>query len=507
MKHPSARLSPLAIALSLTLTLAACQRSGDSQSTTTAPAASTPVATTAAAASPDVPGPNPATRITEGYARMAAREIYFWAWPMVNVYNRRVGFSALKEPGRLGGVLPAAPPNRLTMLTDYIEPSEREVACPNQDVVYGGGPLALDIEPVVIQVPDFGDRFWVYQIVDVRTDSFVNLGKMYGSKPGFYLLAGPDWKGEVPKGINEVFRAQSNTGFVIPRAFMDDTADDRKAIQPLVNQIDMYPLSEFDGKVKQRDWTKVPNFPTPPAAPGGGESPKVDPTKFWDELAVVLKDAKPLPGEQARYAQALALVAAAQNDPKLKAVLVDEAVKAEKELITPLLQFRNYGLPLPANWTTVRNGAAFGTDYFSRTAVARSNIFVNKPNEASYFYQDLDEQGSRLNGGQRYTVTFANGGPPVEGFWSLTLYDDQHFFAPNEIKRFSLGTKNKDLKPNADGSVTLYVQADKPSDPVQLANWLPAPKGKDFSLFIRAYWPQQAVLDGSWTPPPVVVAR
>lgn len=468
-----------------------------------------PVAAQHERAAPDesMPGPNPATRITEGYARMAARDLYFWAWPMVNVYNRRVGFAALKEPGRLGGVLPAAPPNRLTMLTDYIEPSEREVACPNQDVVYGGGPLALDIEPVVIQVPDFGDRFWVYQIVDVGTDSFVNLGKMYDSKPGFYLLVGPDWKGEVPKGINAVFRSRSNSGFVIPRAFMDDTPQDRQAIQPLVSQVDMYPLSEFDGKVKQRDWSKVPNFPAPPPAPGGGETPKVDPTRFWDELPAVLKDAKPLPGEQARYAQALALAAAAQNDPKLKAAIVDEAVKAEKELITPLLQFRNYGLPLPANWTTVRNGASFGTDYFSRTAVARSNIFVNKPNEASYFYQDLDEKGARLNGGQRYTVTFDKGGPPVKGFWSLTLYDDQHFFAPNPIKRFSVGTKNKDMKRNPDGSLTIYVQADAPSDPAQRENWLPAPKGKDFSLFIRAYWPEASVLDGGWTPPPVSAAR
>ena len=77
------------------------------------------------------------------------------------------------------------------MLTDYIDPEERSVACPNQDVVYGVGALALDISPVVIQVPDFGDRFWVYQVVDLRTDSFVQLGKMYGTTPGFYLLVGP----------------------------------------------------------------------------------------------------------------------------------------------------------------------------------------------------------------------------------------------------------------------------------------------------------------------------
>jgi len=457
--------------------------------------------------SKSVSGPVPGTHLTEGYARATARSVYFWAWPMVNVYNRRLGFANLKEPGRLGGALPAAPLNRVSMLTDYIKPTERDVACPNQDVVYGGGPLALDIEPVVVQVPDFGSRFWVYQVVDLRTDSFAGLGKMYGTKPGFYLLVGPDWHGDVPKGISKVFRASSNTGFIVPRLFMDDTAADRAAILPLVAQMDVYPLSQFDGKMKLTDWSKTPSFPAPPPTVDGGEAPKVDPAKFFDELPIVLKDAKPLPGEEAIYAQALALVAAAKGDPKIKAAIDDEAARTEKEVIAPLLQFRNYGIPLPHHWTMVRNGAEFGTDYYSRTAVARSNIFVNKPNEATYFYQDLDETGTRLNGTRRYTVTFAKGEPPVQGFWSLTMYDAQHFFVPNEIKRFSIGTKNKDLKPNADGSVTIYVQATAPSDPARRANWLPAPDNNDFSLFIRAYWPGESILNGQWTPPAIKTAE
>ena len=185
--------------------------------------------------------------------------------------------------------------------------------------------------------------------------------------------------------------------------------------------------------------------------------------------------------------------------------MVDEAIKAEKELIAPLLEFRNYGIVLPHNWSMVKNGAMFGTDYFSRTPVAKSNIFVNKPNEATYFYQDLDNTGARLHGSKRYAVTFAKGEPPVAGFWSLTLYDAQHFVVPNAINRFSIGTKNKDIKANTDGSLTIYVQAAEPSDPAQRANWLPAPRDKDFSLFIRAYWPSEAILNGGWTPPGVIV--
>jgi hypothetical protein len=103
------------------------------------------------------------------------------------------------------------------MLTDYITPDQRLVACPNQDVVYGAGALALDITPVVIQVPDFGGRFWVYQVVDLRTDGVVQLGKMYGTTLGFYIVVGPDWHAETPKGITKVFRSGGLTAREIIR--------------------------------------------------------------------------------------------------------------------------------------------------------------------------------------------------------------------------------------------------------------------------------------------------
>jgi hypothetical protein len=109
-------------------------------------------------------GPDTKVKMTEAYIDLVTRDAYFWAWPMVDVYNRRQAFKQLTEPVMLGPV-PAAPLNRLGMLTDYIVPEERIVACPNQDVVYGAGSLALDLSPVVIQVPDFSDRFWVYQII------------------------------------------------------------------------------------------------------------------------------------------------------------------------------------------------------------------------------------------------------------------------------------------------------------------------------------------------------
>ena len=139
------------------------------------------------------------------------------------------------------------------------------------------------------------------------------------------------------------------------------------------------------------------------------------------------------------------------------------AVEANAGLVADLFQFRNIGLPLAGHWGTQRNGARFGTDYLSRTAMGKANIFVNPPEETTYFYQDLDEHGERLDGARSYAVTFPpHHLPPVRGFWSLTLYNEHHFFHPNELNRYSLGTKNKNLHHAADGSLTLTASATPP---------------------------------------------
>ncbi len=116
-------------------------------------------------------GPVSGTRLTDAYVRHVGRTAYLWGWPMVNLHNRRVTYEKLPGPGHSGRVLPVAPPNHLSMLYDYVEPSERAVACPNHHVVYGQSTLALDREPVVVQVPDFGSRFWVYRTIVIPVPS------------------------------------------------------------------------------------------------------------------------------------------------------------------------------------------------------------------------------------------------------------------------------------------------------------------------------------------------
>jgi hypothetical protein len=430
--------------------------------------------------------------------RVLARQAYVWGWPMVYVHNCREAVRKVPAPGKSGG-MPVAPINQLSMLTDYISPKQTLVPCPNQDVVYGLGMFDLSLEPVVVQVPDFGDRFWLYQLGDQRTDGFADCGKIYGTKPGCYLVVGPTWNGDVPSGIAGVFRSPTPTAYCIPRVFQDDTAEDRAAVQTVLNGIMAYPLSKFTGAARTTNWLKSKWLPS---VMTGDRAKRVVPERFFDDLAKVLECVPPRAGEEAFYGEVREMLAKAEKDARVKTLLVAAALQTENEIVNPLFQFRNFGTKLPANWTTVNNGAAFGDDYLTRTAVAKSNVFVNRNHETKYFYQDLDSTSLRLSGNRSYRITFAKGQlPPTTGFWSLTLYNDAHGFHPNNLNRYSIGTKSRQLQYNADGSLTIIVQAAAPSA-AEEANWLPTPAG-EFSLYLRAYGPDVAITSGQWTPPAV----
>ncbi|MCP3408405.1 DUF1254 domain-containing protein [Bradyrhizobium sp. CCGB01] len=442
----------------------------------------------------------PATGIVmfPDYAKAIAQMAYIWGWPMVNMTNRRATITQAPQAGLLNGVIPVAPRGQIGMLHDYIEPSETFVTCPNQDVVYGLGFFSLDEEPVVVQVPDFGDRFWVYALYDARTDQFGELGKPYHTKPGFYLLVGPNWKGLKPSGITGIVRCSTTLANAIPRVFQDDTAEDKKAIQAVVNQVVAYPLKDFTGKMKTVEWSKLPNIPGPKS--DGEETKWVVPEKFFDQFGEVLDIVGPLPGEEAMYGQFRLLLDAASKDPELKKALVETAVETEQKVIKSFFQWKHNGRPAGNGWNRSTNNAQFGIDYFNRTGTAKSNMFDNRPTETQYFYTDNDGANAELNGSSAYEITFPKGEePPVNGFWSLTLYNDKHLFHANNLKRYSLGTKNKNLKRNADGSLTLYAGARSPGGDKE-TNWLPAPDGH-FSLYIRAYWGKEGILTESWKPP------
>ena len=435
------------------------------------------------------------------YVAMLSRLAYVWGYPMVNMMNRREKMGAAPEPGRLGGVLPAGPTSRIGMLNDYIDPGQTFIACPNQDVVYGLGFFSLDDHPVIVQVPEITDRFYVYAFYDARTDQFGKVGSPYGSAPGHYLLVGPNWEGTVPDGIVDVFRSPTALANAIPRIFMDDTDEDRAAIQPLVNQVMTYPLEEYTGEIKTKDWSAAPSIDAGPVS-GGGETKWVVPETFFDQFGEVLDTVPPLPGEEALYAQFAALMEVSENDPAVRQQMVEAAVAMDETFIAEAMRWANNGKSAGNRWNRSLHNAEWGLDYQSRATTSRSNMFDNRPSETQYYYTDTDSEGRQLSGDSLYAIRFPAGQlPPVDGFWSLTMYNEHHFFHPNALNRYSLGTKNKSLVYGDDGSLTLYAGHESPGEGLE-GNWLPSPAGA-FSLYLRAYAGQEGVTDGSWVPPAV----
>ena len=260
------------------------------------------------------------------------------------------------------------------MLTNYISPEERFIVCPNQDVVYGAGFTDLDKEPTVFQVPEFGDRFFVYALYDQRTDEIAQIGKQYGTKPGFYMIAGEKWKGDVPEGINAVVRSSTGLVFVVPRIFKESNAKDTEAVQPLLNQVRMYPLSEFDGTMKTTNWSKSPHFPLPKESNTKGEIGWVKPDSYFEQLSVVMDEVPPLPGEEALYAWIRSVWDAASKDPATKQAMVESFLAADKEIVAKWFTFKYNGRPIGNGWTAPGNASEWGTDYLNRMAIAKSSI-------------------------------------------------------------------------------------------------------------------------------------
>ena len=174
----------------------------------------------------------------------------------------------------------------------------------------------------------------------------------------------------------------------------------------------------------------------------------------------------------------------------------------DEEVLKPLIHFQYNGRAVGNGWTTVKNAAEFGTDYLNGNAVSRSTMYSNTAAETQYHLREFDSEGKPLDGNNQYTITFPKGHlPPVKGFWSLTLYNEEKLFAANSLNRFSLGTKNKTLKYAPDGSLTLYLGAKSPAKGNE-ENWIPAPAAP-FSLLLRNYWPEASILEGTWLPPEV----
>lgn len=369
--------------------------------------------------------------------------------------------------------------------------TSRTVVSPNTDTLYAIAVLDLRSGPLLLTVPDILDRYHTFQVLDAWTDSFAYLGtRVTGGHGGTWLLAPPGFHGTPPAGVARI-DVPTPQAFLLGRVLVTSDADVAN-VTALTSQVAIRPLD--------------PSAPAPPAL-GTPAGPPADAGNnglaFWDELGDALAIDPPTSDAQRALLDRLgALGVGPGRHPSTE--VADPAIRAALEAGIARGQDR---IQQTVDATSTVNGwrfrtdiGTYGDDLDTRAAVARNGWGANVPAEAVYPAADADATGAPLDGRNLYRIHFAAGAlPPVQAFWSLTLYGSDHFFVDNPLHRFALGDRS-DLVYGADGSLDVYVGGAPPAG--FAANWLPAPADA-FSLILRLYLPDARVLDGSWAPPPI----
>ncbi len=391
--------------------------------------------------------------------------------------------------------------NQIVNIPRVYTPEDKAVQTPNSDTPYSMVGMDLRAEPIVLTVPPIDEkRYYSIQLIDAYTQNFAYIGSRATSgEPGNYMVAGPSWKGETPKGIKKVF--PSETDFVLAayrtQLFNADDLDNVKKVQAGYKA---QPLSAFLGKA-----------PPPPAPainfiqPLTPEEQKTS-LEFFNVLNFTMQYAPTVPSEKdlmARFAR-IGVGPGQRFDqdtlsPEVKSAIQEGMKDAWADLAT---------LEKKIDAKEVTSGDLFGTreflknNYLHRMAGAVLGIYGNSKQEAMYPVYSVDAGGQKLDGSRRYTLRFAPGQlPPVNAFWSVTMYEmPQSLLVANPINRYLINSPMlPSLKKDADGGVTLHIQNESPGKDKE-ANWLPAPKGP-FMMAMRLYWPKEEAMDGKWTAP------
>jgi hypothetical protein len=375
----------------------------------------------------------------------------------------------------------------------YISPAlatpSLKVPGPNVDTTYGYAWLDLAKEPLVLDVPDANDRYYSIQFTDAYENTFAYVGRREtGTKAGTYVLAGLNWKGAAPAGA-KVIHAPSTIVFVLTRTLVRSAADAATALD-LQARFTLAPLSNYPagkkGGVTVEDSIKViPAFDLS----GIGAT-------YFDELDALVRAYPPTGPEAETFARYAALDIGTNAKRRLPASQLQAAYeRGYKRVHTVGIFSKSVN-----GWQTNYNIEKFIKDPVRRAAVNQYGPGAHIAEEALYFSALTDHDGARLNGANHYEITFPAGQlPPVNGFWSLTLYDKDFWLVANPIDRYAIHDRTPGLKPAADGSLRILLQRDKPAD---AANWLPAPDG-DFRLILRTYQPKQELLSQKYAIPAV----
>ncbi|MBB3602593.1 hypothetical protein FHT40_002226 [Mycolicibacterium sp. BK556] len=434
------------------------------------------------------PAPSAGEPLTSEQVRAIAKEAYIYGFPMVDTYRIQYSYFVDTDNPEYKGAW-----NQVHSIARVYTPADTAIQTPNSDTPYSMVGADLRSEPLVLHVPPIETgRYYSLQFVDGYTHNFAYVGsRATGNGGGTYLLAGPGWDGATPEGIDDVIRSDTDFVLVVYRTqlFGPDDLDNVETIQAGYTA---QPLSAF---LDQPAPTPAPALDFPAALTP--DEQKTSP-EFFGLLTFLLGFAPTLPSEQDLRAR----IARLSDEPRdaLAAGIADAWVE-----FGALKQKIDAG--------QVRAGELFGTkddlagNYLYRMAGAVLGIYGNSVQEAMYPVLATDAAGQPLTGAHDYTLTFPAGGlPPVNAFWSVTMYRlPESLLVDNPIDRYLI---NSPMLPNllkdSDGGVTIYVQNSSPGADRE-ANWLPAPGGP-FVAALRLYWPKADALDGTWQPPKMLQA-
>ena len=463
-------------------------------------AAATPSTTTPAAEAED---------LTIQQLKTLAEEGFIYGLPLVMNYAIMNEYAVDKNTNQF-----KAPFNQIKNEPRLYTYKDTAVLSPNSDTPYSLSWLDLRAEPVVITVPEVEKgRYYSAQLVDgnLYNDGYIG-SRATGNKAGSYAVAGPDWQGDAPEGVNKVFRSTTPFMLVIFRT-------------QLFNPEDMPNVERIQGGYKVQTLSAFQGKPAPAAAPKIDFMPATSAgvkTHFWSYLGAALAY---IP-ESAKDKDIRARLAMIGVGPG-KTFDMDSLSPEQRQAMAEGMKAGDAKVnEFVAGGATDVNGWQVGSlwgdsnfydgDWLKRAGGARAGIYGNNAAEAMYLLSRADAKGQTLDGSKHdYTLTFPAGSlPPVNAFWSVTMYyGDSQLLVENPINRYLVNSPMlPDMKKNADGSLTIYIQHESPGKDKE-SNWLPAPDGPIY-LALRMYWPKPAtdassVLppgEGTWGPPGIVIA-
>jgi hypothetical protein len=436
-------------------------------------------------------------------ARAIAKEAYIYGYPMVDSYRILYAYAVDRENPEF-----KAPWNQLRNIPRVYTPEDKAVQTPNSDTPYSFIGMDLRAEPIVLTVPAIEkERYFSIQLIDLYTHNFDYIGsRTTGNDGGSFLIAGPNWKGETPKGIKKVIRSETELLLAAYRTQLFNPGD-LENVKKIQDAYKAQPLSAFLGEPAPKAAPAI-DFPKPLTPDAQKTS-----LEFFNLLNFTLQFCPTHPSEKElmeRFAKigvgAGKTFDASKLSPEMKKAIEGGMADAWTELAA---------LKKKIDAKEVTSGDMFGTrehlknNYLYRMGGAVLGIYANSKEEAMYPAYTVDSKGELLDGSKgRYSLRFAPGQlPPVNGFWSLTMYQlPSSLLFANPLNRYLLNQPMlPQFKMDADGGLTLLIQSESPGKDKE-SNWLPAPKGP-FFMAMRLYWPKAEALDGTWKPPPLTVVE